>query len=554
MSTLPSEWIECIFEECNKFQSKTVDPAQFSDETFELYSVPSFPTGIPEYVKGRDIGSTKQMVQAGDVLVCKINPRINRVWQVKPSTDFRQIASSEWIVMRAPELNSAYLKYYFSSPDFRELICEGVTGVGGSLTRAQPKNVATFPIPLAPLNEQGLITDKLEMLLANVDTCKQRLDRLAALIRRFRQSVLSAATSGELTTEWREVQENLDLSSELAMRMRNAKEHGANSLFSEVDNHSTNETSLPASWTWVRLENLVPQGGIFDGPFGSSLKTEDYTLSGVQVVRLENIGHLQFFGEKRTYISEAKHATLKRHTVYPGDIIFASFISEELRVCVLPDLDVTAIAKADCFCLRPFQDVNRDFLSFQLASHETYMALEENIHGVTRPRINTTQLKSLFVRMCGVAEQAEIVRRVRVLFSFADRLEDRIRIVRQAVDQVIPAVLSKAFRGELVPQDPNDEPASILIERIQHARTEQQRVPRPPSTKRTKVLAKTLQEIAPTHLTDTLLENGGKLTPEELLRLSELTLDDFYTQIKREMNTIRDVRPDEQTRFLEAIS
>ena len=154
-------------------------------------------------------------------------------------------------------------------------------------------------------------------------------------------------------------------------------------------------------------------------------------------------------------------------------------------------------------------------------------------------------------------EQDEIILRVEVLFGFAERLESRIYEVLATADRITPALLAKAFRGELVPQDPNDETASVLLERIQHAREGQprdkKRIPRTPAM-RTKVVAKTLQEITPTHLTDTLLENGGKLTPEELMRLSELTLDDFYTQIKREMKTIRDVRPDEQTRFLEAIS
>ena len=76
------------------------------------------------------------------------------------------------------------------------------------------------------------------------------------------------------------------------------------------------------------MEELIPKGGIFDGPFGSNLKSDDYTESGVRVIRLENIGQLRFISEKETFISREKYETLKRHTVGEGDIIFASFIME----------------------------------------------------------------------------------------------------------------------------------------------------------------------------------------------------------------------------------
>jgi type I restriction enzyme, S subunit len=204
VSELPITWEEVRFGELNSFSSLTLEPASSPNELFELYSVPSFPSGMPESLHGSGIGSTKQVVGPQDVLVCKINPRINRVWQVSRKQGLRQIASSEWIVMRAPELDARYLRYFFSSAEFRELICQDVTGVGGSLTRAQPKRVSTFKIPIAPLNEQKRIGDKLDAVLARVDACQERLDRIPAILKRFRQSVLTAATSGKLTEEWRQ--------------------------------------------------------------------------------------------------------------------------------------------------------------------------------------------------------------------------------------------------------------------------------------------------------------------------------------------------------------
>ena len=234
---------------------------------------------------------------------------------------------------------------------------------------------------------------------------------------------------------------------------------------------SDEDSSLPKGWRWVTLNSVLPKGGIFDGPFGSNLKTADYTSSGVRVIRLENIGHLRFYADKLSYISHKKYDSLRKHTVSQGDIIFASFIDKEVRACVLPTLGGPAIAKADCFCLRPMNDVvDPLYLTYQLVSGESYSRLVSEIHGATRPRINTTQLRWLEIRIAPLPEQSEIVRRVKALFSLADTIEERFETSRRNIGQLTQSILAKAFRGELVPQDRNDEPASALLQDITVAR------------------------------------------------------------------------------------
>ncbi|MCP4492007.1 MAG: hypothetical protein GY820_32585 [Gammaproteobacteria bacterium] len=107
------------------------------------------------------------------------------------------------IVVRQPHIDSNYLGYFVSELEFRNLQCSDVSGVGGSLTRAQPKKVATYSVPIAPQDEQKQIAAKLDELLAQVDTIKTRLDAIPGILKRFRQSVLAAAVSGRLTEEWR---------------------------------------------------------------------------------------------------------------------------------------------------------------------------------------------------------------------------------------------------------------------------------------------------------------------------------------------------------------
>lgn len=169
--------------EINHYTSVTVNPLSLPEQTYELYSVPSYDLGLPEIIQGKEIGSTKVAVRENDVLVCKINPRINRVWVVKHHTQHPLIASSEWIVIRSPENDCEYLKWYFMSPKFHRMMVSQVTGIGGSLTRAQPKQVATYPVPIPDLPTQRRIAATLDKVSEGIALCKQMLVDLDELVK-----------------------------------------------------------------------------------------------------------------------------------------------------------------------------------------------------------------------------------------------------------------------------------------------------------------------------------------------------------------------------------
>lgn len=167
----------------NQYSGSTINPLDNPDEVYELYSVPSFDSQYPEIVKGSEIGSSKITVEDGDVLVCKINPRINRVWVVKHYTDHQLLASSEWIVIRNSKMDSNYLKWYFSSPTFRSLLVSQVAGIGGSLTRAQPKQVAKYPVPIVDICEQRRIAAVLDKISGLIAKRREQLDKLDELVK-----------------------------------------------------------------------------------------------------------------------------------------------------------------------------------------------------------------------------------------------------------------------------------------------------------------------------------------------------------------------------------
>lgn len=305
--------------------------------------------------------------------------------------------------------------------------------VGGS-TRAKLTQAGLGePIaPLPPLAEQRRIVAKLDALTVRTARARDDLAHIPALAARYKQAVLSGAFSGELVP------------------------------FTEVAKG-------------VTIEGIAAH--IFDGPFGSNLKSDDYVASGVRVVRLENIAHLAFVGDKRTYITQAKFERLRRHSLQVDDVLFSSFVDEQVRVCVLPKLATPAINKADCFCIRLDRSrCDPRFIAYRLASRSTYEHFEAQVHGATRPRINLRQLKAFAFDLPPLDLQAEVVRRIESAFAEIDRLAAEAAAARRLLVRLDRAILAKAFRGELVPQDPTDEPASVLLDRI---RAERASAPKP---------------------------------------------------------------------------
>ena len=167
----------------NEYVSESINPMKSPDTVFEMYSVPIFDTGHPEYLRGDEIASNKVVVKKNDVLLCKINPRINRVWVVADESEHINIASSEWIVVRNKSYNPHFLAWYFRSPRFKQLMVSEVTGIGGSLTRAQPKAVAEYPVPVLARAEQDKITIVLNKIASLIEARKQELRRLDELIK-----------------------------------------------------------------------------------------------------------------------------------------------------------------------------------------------------------------------------------------------------------------------------------------------------------------------------------------------------------------------------------
>ena len=323
---------------------------------------------------------------------------------------------------------------------------------------------------------QQAIVNKIESLFDEIDEGIGRLKTAAQQIQQYRQSLLKNAFNGELTKEWRSKHaDTLPSENELLAQIQTTREqHHAQQLAdwqtavsqweqngkegkkpskpkapTQAVKFEENFADLPKGWGWIRLGNLNLD--IFDGPFGSNLKTKDYVDFGVRVIRLENIGYLKFITDKYAFITDEKYSTIQKHSIYSGDLIFSSFITDGIRVAIVPDNIGKAVNKSDCFCLRVLDNtILNKFLAYFLSTRSAYKQAELQIHGVGRPRINTTQLKNINIPLCSLAEQTQIVAILESKLTACDQLAAELAKQLKQAELLKQAVLKAAFSGNLL--------------------------------------------------------------------------------------------------------
>jgi type I restriction enzyme S subunit len=361
-------------------------------------------------------------------------------------------------------------------------------------------------IPLAALPEQRAIVIKIEQLFSELDNGIANLKAAQNKLHIYRQAVLKKAFEGELTKQWREQQSDLPTADELLEQIKQERQrHYAQQLadweqavvvwevggkegkkpskprktkeFFPLSKRVLSEiTDLPVIWKSYKLGDVVDQ--ITDGPFGSNLKTSDYVTEGIRVIRLENIKSLYFDDTKKSFITKEKYETLKKHSVFPGDVIFSSFISEQTKVACVPSTIDVAVNKADCFRIHCGKTLDHKFVEYYLSTRKTYNQLVSLVHGATRPRINTTQLKEIIFPLCSFEEQTQIVQQIESRLSVCDNLSATIKQSLEQAEALRQSILKKAFEGRLLSVAEMDacraerdwEPAAQLLARIQQER------------------------------------------------------------------------------------
>lgn len=318
-----------------------------------------------------------------------------------------------------------------------ELIDIAHGGVG--LRHVTKGKFESTQILVPPPQEQKRIADRLDTLLARVDACGDRLDRMPLILKRFRQSVLAAATSGQLTVDWRIEKKIVDT------------ERRAQFFVKEPYTHTV---EAPSSWKFYTLGELCNFVGGSQPP-----KTNFIPDEGPDVIRLIQIRDYKS-DKYKVYIPRK----LARRFCNKTDIMVARYgppIFQILRG--IEGAYNVALMKAE----PKIYDIDQNYLYYLLKGDTLLKYVEAGSDRTAgQDGVRKELLYPYPVFLPAMEEQHEIVHRIERLFAFADRLEARITAARNTIDRLTPALLAKAFRGELVAQDPNDEPAIQLLKRM----------------------------------------------------------------------------------------
>ncbi|HIF9150961.1 TPA: restriction endonuclease subunit S [Photobacterium damselae] len=407
-------------------------------------------------------------------------------------------------------VDSTYAYYYLKS--IRDLAESW--GTGTTFKELSGAVAKKLPFKLAPLNEQIRIARKLDSILVKVDQAQTRLVKIPHILRRFRQSLLAAAMSGELTKEWRETER----------------------IERKLNRYTVAQIAKGEKYSL----------GI--GPFGSNLKVADYKKEGHPLVFVREIRTRVFGGENTKYVDNDKFTELAAHRVKPGDLLITKMGDPPGDVAIYPETSPEAVITSDCIKLDVnMQLINKKFAFYYLQSENFQSQMRSITAGVAQQKVNLKNFKSLELLVPDLAEQEKIVHRIESMFSIAEKVEKQYLKAKSRLDLLTQSILAKAFRGELIPQDPTDEPASELLERIRakSVRVKPNKKVGPKRKKLTKAEVKKVEQLTST---DSLEHNPVDLgaligdSKDSLRILYQVEIDKAQTALKGAAFTIEQFR------------
>lgn len=330
------------------------------------------------------------------------------------------------LALKSNEIDLDYFKNALSSVDKSKIV------TGSAQPQITIENLNDLKIPIAPLPEQHRIVAKLDALMQKVESNKQRLDKIPKLLKRFRQSVLADAVCGKLTNK-------------------------------------IEDDDIPANWRRLCGKDVFEF--ITSGSRGWA---EYYAEEGKLFIRITNLSYntiiINTLPSKNKYVNPPKNAEGIRTRVNPNDILISITGDVGMVGLVEPGFEEAFINQHVCLA-RPKSEFYARYIAYYIAAmNGGRKYFDEVKKGATKSGLVLGDIKELPIPIPPIEEQIQIVKRVEQLFALADKVEARYTKAKAMLDKLPQTILAKAFRGGLVPQDADDEPASVLLERIKEGK------------------------------------------------------------------------------------
>jgi type I restriction enzyme, S subunit len=364
-------------------------------------------------------------------------------------------------------------------------------------------------LPLAPLREQGRIVEAIESYLSRLDDAMATLERVQRNLKRYRASVLKAAVEGRLVpteaelarAEGREYEPASVLlerilaerrrrweEAELAKMKAKGKTPKNDKWKAKYVEPATLDASelpeLPEGWCWAGPEQIAAyeKYALGIGPFGSNLKVTDYREEGVPLVFVRNIRAESFLEDGAHYVSVEKAIELKPHIARAGDLLITKMGEPPGDAAIYPFGRPDGVITADCIRLRAHPIlISTPYLLSAIRSPIFQGQIVSITKGVAQKKVSLERFKLLAIPIAPLSEQYRIASEIDRLLSVRDAALNTVLRQAQRVMHLRQSILKWAFEGRLADQDPTDEPADVLLERIRAERADShgKKQPRP---------------------------------------------------------------------------
>lgn len=434
-NVIPKEWVRSELQGfCNVLSGNAFKSKDFVSDGVPVVKISNVQYGEyveknQEYLPSQYLDDYSNYIVSGDdLLIALTRPITNEKLKIcrYPKSRNQGLLNQRVAKLTADKcLPESFILYQFRTEEFMKQVKAGLSET--LQPNLSPKSLAGFHCVLPPLAEQKVIADKLDTLLAQVETSKARLDRIPQILKTFRQSVLAAAVSGKLTEEWRGDSSYMQFDLELE------KEQIA--------------IEVPAVWSKGTLSKSCTVIS------GTAFKSKDFlNESGIPAIKISNVQYGQFEVKNQQFLPKEYLDSFANFQVRDGDLLMAltrPITNDTLKVCRYPKTQPTGLLnqRVAKFIFR--NENEKIFFEYLFQSNYFKAQVTDKLSETLQPNLSPVALKKFVVAIPSEKEQTEIVRRVEELFAFAERIEQKTNVALERVNNLTQAILAKAFRGEL---------------------------------------------------------------------------------------------------------